>query len=220
MGCCWSCGCYSLDEDVKGKVAIVTGSTQVSHSPNIDDRKFDRELVTMLQRDYWRKECVWWSLVGTKQVEQLQWRSYKNTVKWIFCSSILPHWNLCHTLWNNFGRWDFLYTYCRIQFHANIICSFWSIMLVWWHALIHSQQMALRCSRHCHFIRLISTRLAVNHLGHFKLTLLLMDLLIVNTPSRIVNVSSIAHYGERIPWSQLPSYSNGDAYEAWCVTTR
>ncbi|XP_063054776.1 retinol dehydrogenase 12 [Engraulis encrasicolus] len=60
------------------------------------------------------------------------------------------------------------------------------------------------------------TQLAVNHLGHFLLTNLLMDLLKKSRPSRVVNVSSIAHKGGKIdfddlffdkrPYSSLVSY--------------
>lgn len=39
------------------------------------------------------------------------------------------------------------------------------------------------------------TQLAVNHLGHFLLTNLLMGVLKRSSPSRVVNVSSIAHKG-------------------------
>ncbi|KAJ8354643.1 hypothetical protein SKAU_G00222100 [Synaphobranchus kaupii] len=60
------------------------------------------------------------------------------------------------------------------------------------------------------------TQLAVNHLGHFLLTNLLMSKLKLSTPSRVVNVSSIAHRGGKIhfddlgfdktPYSSLESY--------------
>ncbi|XP_024114184.2 retinol dehydrogenase 13 [Oryzias melastigma] len=60
------------------------------------------------------------------------------------------------------------------------------------------------------------TQLAVNHLGHFLLTNLLLAKMKSSAPSRVVNVSSIAHRGGRIdfddlffsrrPYSALESY--------------
>ncbi|XP_061112033.1 retinol-DH_like_SDR_c domain-containing protein [Conger conger] len=60
------------------------------------------------------------------------------------------------------------------------------------------------------------TQLAVNHLGHFLLTNLLLEKLKSSVPSRVVTVSSIAHRGgkihfddlcfERTPYDSLVSY--------------
>ncbi|KAM6995493.1 retinol dehydrogenase 13 isoform 2-T2 [Tautogolabrus adspersus] len=60
------------------------------------------------------------------------------------------------------------------------------------------------------------TQLAVNHLGHFLLTNMLLPMLKSSAPSRVVTVSSIAHKGGRIdlddlffsrrPYSPLESY--------------
>jgi len=56
---------------------------------------------------------------------------------------------------------------------------------------------------------------AVNHLGHFFLTLLLLDMLIKSSPSRIINVSSDAHRFGNINFENInfdDSYSSFRAY--------
>ncbi|XP_022223647.1 retinol dehydrogenase 12 isoform X3 [Drosophila obscura] len=58
-------------------------------------------------------------------------------------------------------------------------------------------------------------QLGVNHMGHFLLTTLLLDLLKKSTPSRIVNVSSLAHTRGEINTGDLnsdKSYDEGRAY--------
>jgi NAD(P)-dependent dehydrogenase (short-subunit alcohol dehydrogenase family) len=49
----------------------------------------------------------------------------------------------------------------------------------------------------------IEETFAVNHLGYFLLTNLLLDLLIKSAPARIVNVSSEAHRGAHMRWDDL-----------------
>ncbi|XP_031734881.1 retinol dehydrogenase 12 [Anarrhichthys ocellatus] len=60
------------------------------------------------------------------------------------------------------------------------------------------------------------TQLAVNHLGHFLLTNLLLPMLKSSVPSRVVTVSSIAHRGGRIDFDDLFSsrktYSSMESY--------
>lgn len=58
-------------------------------------------------------------------------------------------------------------------------------------------------------------QLGVNHMGHFLLTNLLLDVLKKSAPSRIVNVSSLAHTRGAINVDDLnseKSYSEADAY--------
>lgn len=61
----------------------------------------------------------------------------------------------------------------------------------------------------------IEMQIGVNHMGHFLLTNLLLDLLKISTPSRVVVVSSLAHTRGEINTSDLNSernYEPGTAY--------
>ena len=61
------------------------------------------------------------------------------------------------------------------------------------------------------------TQFQVNHLSHFYLTQLLLDLLKKSTPARMVNVSSAAHRGrnmdfENLPYGTTKKYDGLDVY--------
>jgi NAD(P)-dependent dehydrogenase (short-subunit alcohol dehydrogenase family) len=57
--------------------------------------------------------------------------------------------------------------------------------------------------------------LQVNHIGHFLLTRLLLDLLEKSIPSRIVNVSSGIHYGGQMAWEDLQLEHGFDGRRAY-----
>ena len=61
------------------------------------------------------------------------------------------------------------------------------------------------------------TTFQVNHLSHFLLTNLLLDLLKQSAPSRIVNVSSMAH-SSRINFDDLQSEKNYTGYAAYALS--
>lgn len=59
-------------------------------------------------------------------------------------------------------------------------------------------------------------QLGVNHLGHFLLTNLLIDLLKKSSPSRIVSVSSLGHTYGKINFDDLNSEKSYSSWGAYC----
>ena len=64
----------------------------------------------------------------------------------------------------------------------------------------------------------LETQFAVNHLGYFLLTNLLLDLLKANTPARIINVSSGAHRNGSINFDDLSSEKSYDSSQVYANT--
>lgn len=62
----------------------------------------------------------------------------------------------------------------------------------------------------------IEMTFALNHLGYFLLTTLLLDLLEASAPARIINVSSSSHYEPRsLRLEDLPRPGRGRSYQAY-----
>ncbi|VAX17945.1 hypothetical protein MNBD_IGNAVI01-2854 [hydrothermal vent metagenome] len=59
---------------------------------------------------------------------------------------------------------------------------------------------------------------AVNHLAHFLLTILLLDLIKKSAPSRIINVSSMAHSGNEFDLENLNSEKSFSSYNAYSIS--
>jgi retinol dehydrogenase 14 len=62
----------------------------------------------------------------------------------------------------------------------------------------------------------LETTFQVNYLSHFLLTLLLLDTLKESAPSRIVNISSSAHYNGRMDFDDLQEERNYGAMRSYC----
>ena len=61
----------------------------------------------------------------------------------------------------------------------------------------------------------LETTFATNHLGHFLLTMLLLDTLKASAPSRIINVTSEAHRRNKIDFEDLQGEKKYSGYRAY-----
>jgi NAD(P)-dependent dehydrogenase (short-subunit alcohol dehydrogenase family) len=61
----------------------------------------------------------------------------------------------------------------------------------------------------------LETTFATNHLGHFLLTNLLLDVLKASSPSRIINLTSSAHYGTEMDFEDLQGEKKYSGYHAY-----
>jgi NAD(P)-dependent dehydrogenase (short-subunit alcohol dehydrogenase family) len=61
----------------------------------------------------------------------------------------------------------------------------------------------------------LETTFATNHLGHFLLTNLLLDMLKASAPSRIINLTSSAHYGTEMNFEDLQGEKKYSGYHAY-----
>jgi len=61
----------------------------------------------------------------------------------------------------------------------------------------------------------LETTFATNHLGHFLLTNLLLDVLKASAPSRVINITSSAHRGTTIDFDDLQGEKKYSGYHAY-----
>jgi len=61
----------------------------------------------------------------------------------------------------------------------------------------------------------LETTFATNHLGHFLLTNLLLDMLKASAPSRVINITSSAHRGTTIDFDDLQAEKKYSGYHAY-----
>ena len=61
----------------------------------------------------------------------------------------------------------------------------------------------------------LETTFALNHLGYFLLTLLMLDLLKTGAPARVINVASSSHSGSHIDFSDLQSEKGYGGFRAY-----
>src|SRR3989454_3745122 len=61
----------------------------------------------------------------------------------------------------------------------------------------------------------LETTFATNHLGHFLLTNLLLDVLKASAPSRVINITSSAHRGTTIDFDDLKGEKKYSGYHAY-----
>ena len=61
----------------------------------------------------------------------------------------------------------------------------------------------------------LETTFATNHLGHFLLTNLLLDVLKASAPSRVINITSSAHRGTTIDFDDLQAEKKYSGYHAY-----
>ena len=64
----------------------------------------------------------------------------------------------------------------------------------------------------------LETTFAVNHLAHFVLTHLLLDLLKASAPARIINVSSNTHQSAKVDFGNLQGEKRYDGYAAYALS--